>query len=301
MTSGVPYAEVIGDPISHSKSPLIHRFWLGKLLLPYDYRATRVTAEELPRYLEQRRADPLWCGCNVTMPLKELALPHAANLRPEAKLVKATNCLVPAGDRSLIAYNSDVDGIRAAIEHGCERRELSTDHVVTLFDVIGTGGAARAALAELSSLEITVFGRDVIKARELSREFGPSGDELHYPLDALARLPFRPDPACPDGHQPIQSHPQRHDYVVINATSLGMTGHPPLEIRLDAYPPNTVVIDMVYDPLDTELLKEARRLGMVAVDGLVMLIGQAARAFELFFGQAAPREHDDELRRLLTA
>nr|WP_314441559.1 shikimate dehydrogenase [uncultured Sphingomonas sp.] len=301
MTSAVPYAEVIGDPIRHSKSPLIHGFWLTRLGIDGEYRATQVGKDDLPGYLHDRRRDPLWRGCNLTMPLKELALPHAKELRPEAELVKATNCLVPAADRSLIAYNSDVDGIRAAINQGCERRERSPDHVVTLFDVIGTGGAARAALAELRGLEVTVFGRDVSKARELAREFGPSGDELHHPLDVLARLPFVPDPAFSDSHEPIRDRPQHHDYVLINATSLGMTGHPPLDIRLDAYPANTVVIDMVYDPLQTDLLKEARRLGMVAVDGLTMLIGQAARAFELFFGAQPPREHDAELRALLTA
>ena len=285
MTSAVPYAEVIGDPIGHSKSPLIHDFWLGKLGMQGEYRATRVGKDDLPGYLNDRRRDPAWRGCNLTMPLKEAALPLAARRSHDAELVKATNCIVAEGCAALCAHNTDVDGVRAALSDDPLRPARGS--AATLFNLIGTGGAARAALAELRGREFTIFGRDLAKARALAGEFG-AGEGSHRHLDALV-----------GNDQPVAK--ERRRYVIINATSLGMTGHPTLEIRLDAYPANTIVIDMVYDPLETELLKEARRLGMVAVDGLVMLIGQAARAFELFFGAPPPREHDAELRRLLTA
>ncbi|NJC04850.1 shikimate dehydrogenase [Sphingomonas kaistensis] len=301
MTSGVPYAEVIGDPVGHSKSPLIHGFWLEKLGLAGDYRATRVERGDLAAFLAERRRDPLWRGCNVTMPLKEAALPLATRVSEEARLVRATNCLVPAGGGELLAHNTDVDGFREALRSGGALQEPCAGHVATLFSLIGTGGAARAALAELKGAEVTVFGRDEAKAAALSDEFGP-GSEIGFasPLDALMAAPSTFDPAFPDC-KPNRGEHQRYDHVVVNATSLGMRGCPPLPIRLDRYPANTVVIDMVYDPLDTDLLKEARRLGMIAVDGLVMLIGQAARAFELFYGRPAPRQHDSELRALLTA
>ncbi|WP_344705453.1 shikimate dehydrogenase [Sphingomonas swuensis] len=286
----MPFAEVIGDPIGQSKSPLIHRFWLEKLGLRGDYRATRVGARDLPALLAERRRDPDWRGCNITMPLKEAALPLADRVSEEARLVKATNCLVPDRDGALVATNTDVDGVREAVRLGGSRQIACANHVATLFSLIGTGGAARAALAELKGAEITVFGRDEAKAAALSDEFGPGADYgFSNHIDALASEPS-------GGREP-----QRYDHIVINATSLGMRGHPPLAIRLDAFPANTVVIDMVYDPLETALLAEARRLGMVAVDGLAMLVGQAARAFELFFGHPAPRQHDAELRSLLTA
>lgn len=299
MTPGVPYAEVIGDPISHSKSPMIHNFWLRKLGIAGEYRATRVLRDEIEAYLSERRGDPLWRGCNVTMPLKQAALSLADRLSKEARLVKATNCLVPADGGSLLAANTDVDGVREALRTGGSRQAPCANHVATLITLIGTGGAARAALAELRGADVTVFGRDETKAAALSDEFGPgSAYGFAQPLDALMTPPFVFDPAFPDV-RPNRDNDQRYDHIVINATSLGMRGHPPLPIRLDSYPANTVVFDMVYDPLETDLLKEARRLRMIAVDGLTMLVGQAARAFELLFGQPAPREHDAELRAML--
>lgn len=301
MTSAVPYAEVIGDPISHSKSPLIHNFWLRKLRLRGTYQARRISPGDLEHYLRERRCDPHWRGCNITMPLKEAALLLADQVSEEARLVRATNCLVATDGGSLLATNTDVDGVRDAIRLGGSRQVPCADHVATLITLIGTGGAARAALAELRGADVTVFGRDEAKAAALSNEFGPgSAYGFSSSLEALMTPPFVFDPAFPD-FRPNRGQDQRYDYIIINATSLGMNGHPPLAIPLDSYPANTVVFDMVYDPLETDLLKEARRLGMIAVDGLTMLVGQAARAFELLFGQPAPRHHDTELRALLTA
>jgi shikimate dehydrogenase len=301
VTSGLPYAEVIGDPIEHSKSPLIHGFWLQKLGIAGEYRKTRVEADELASYFADRRTDVSWRGCNITMPHKEAALPLADRISEEAQLVRAINCIVPTAEGHMVAYNTDVDGFREAFELGGSQQTTCNNHVGTEIDLIGTGGAARAALAVLRGADVTIYGRNESKASALSDEFGP-GANYGYAnhIDALMSEPFVYDPAYPDCKPNLGEH-QRYDWVIVNATSLGMSGHPPLRIRLDSYPPNTVVIDMVYDPLETDLLKEARRLGMITVDGLTMLIGQAARAFELFFGQPAPREHDEELRALLTA
>jgi shikimate dehydrogenase len=284
MTPGVPYAEVIGDPVAHSKSPLIHRFWLEKLGFEGDYRATCVNQAELGAYFEQRRSDPLWRGCNITMPLKGAALAFVDERQDGG--VGAVNCVVPRA-QGLIGFNTDVDGVRQALQEGASRQQPCADEVATLVSLLGTGGAARAALAALRGMEVTVFGRDEAKARALSEELG-WGEGFHDDLAVLAHA---------DGGNHAEA--QRYDRIVINATSLGMKGQPPLAIRLGAFPANTIVIDMVYDPLDTPLLQEARRLGMIAVDGLTMLVGQAARAFELFFGVAPPHEYDAELRGLL--
>ena len=286
-----PYAEIIGDPIAQSKSPTIHGFWLMKLALPGEYRAVRVTRAELPAYLEQRRHDPDWRGCNATMPLKQTALEHLDRIEDEG--VGAVNCIVPRGP-DLVGSNTDVAGIREAL--ALNALPLCNDHAATLVDLVGTGGAARAALAVLRGFDVTVFARDKAKADALLGEFGQGPrNRSSAALSALMARPQEQDPTSPE--TPV-SNP-RYDRILINATSLGMRDQPDLAVRLDRYSENTLVFDMVYDPVETPLLKAARERNMTVVDGLVMLVGQAASAFEQFFGLPAPREHDAELRAIL--
>ncbi len=142
---------------------------------------------------------------------------------------------------------------------------------------------------------MSIYARDIDKADGLAAEFGRGGDyggsgdlaELQHPI-------FIPNPAY------VGQKSACFDHVIVNATTLGMVGQPPLTIDLAAYPDDTIVYDLVYAPLDTPLLVSARTRGLRTIDGLAMLIGQAAAAFELFFGARAPREHDAELRALLT-
>ena len=131
---GVPYAEVIGDPIAHSKSPLIHKFWLGKLGMDGDYRAVHVRSGELGSYLASRRSDPDWRGCNVTLPHKL----EIAPLLDESRLfaTEAVNCVIPNNGR-LIGFNTDTAGVGAGVEDWLDRA-----HPVC---IIGSGGAASAA------------------------------------------------------------------------------------------------------------------------------------------------------------
>lgn len=289
-----PYAEVIGDPIAHSKSPLIHNFWLEKLGIDADYRAERVTLDTLNTYLAKRRRDSAWRGCNVTMPLKQAILARLDELRDEG--VGAVNCVVSMAEK-LTGFNTDIDGVLEAVRSGDQ--QCCANHIATLVDLIGTGGAARSVLVALKGAEVTVFGRDKAKADALSDELGiGSTYGFSAPITDLSGPGFEYNPAYPDMKENRGAN-QRYDHVIINATSLGMTGKPPLPIRLENFPENTVVVDLVYDPLETPLLKQARALGMTAVDGLVMLVGQAAVAFEKFFGQPAPRQHDAELRERL--
>ena len=138
----VPYAEVIGDPVAHSKSPLIHNFWLKKLGLEGDYRRTRVTSEELASFLAQRLTDRDWLGCNVTIPHKSAAAGLALEMSPPADKLAAANCLVRHGrfEPFLVAHNSDVAGFLEPLS------DLDFSGTDWLFaHVVGTGGAAAAA------------------------------------------------------------------------------------------------------------------------------------------------------------
>lgn len=283
------YAEVIGDPIAHSKSPLIHTFWLEALGLTGEYSAVRVNEAELPEYLSDRRTDPNWRGCNVTMPLKQAVAPFMAALDRPSSLIQAVNTVIHREDRRIEGYNTDVAGVSEPLLR--RERIAYQNHVATYVYIIGAGGAARAAALGASVAgygDFDVFNRSADKADELASLIGaPFGKG--YPLNDIA--PIRNPDDGPDD--------QRYSHVIINATSMGMEGNPPLPIDLSRFYSDTIVFDMVYSPLETPLLKEAKRLGFRTIDGLEMLIGQAAAAFELFFGAAPPRERDGELRALL--
>lgn len=282
-----PFAEVIGDPVAQSKSPAIHRFWLEKLGVEADYRATRVTADALPQYLANRRADPLWRGCNVTMPLKQAIIPLLGHLEGTAKAVGAVNTVVRAATGSLTGHNTDVAGFLEPL-----RPYLRSLHLFRMARVLGTGGAARAIVAALARerLVIVLAGRDPAKAQAILDELGMGGE--HHAAD-LAHFTQPTDFAFDDREGCLD--------LVVNATPLGMRGQPPLRFDWSHAPPGSIAYDIVTDPVRTPFLRDAEAAGFRTVDGLSMLIGQAAAAFPLFFGQRAPRQHDAELRRLLGA
>jgi shikimate dehydrogenase len=267
-----PYAEVIGDPIAQSKSPLIHGFWLKQLGIAADYRAFHVKPSDLADYFASRRADPAWRGCNVTVPHKLDALDHVADPGDVRGSIGAINTVFRGESGDWIGTNTDAAGFHAPIAG----LDLTKQPVC----VIGAGGAARAILFALSKLgvgRVTVLNRNPLKAAALLSTFGLKGDAL--PLTA-------PVPAAK---------------LLVNASTLGMTGQPPLTIDLTPLPQDAVVYDAVYAPIETPLLAQAHDRGLDTVDGLEMLVGQAALAFELFFGEPAPRDRDEELRALLLA
>ncbi|MDB5675012.1 MAG: shikimate dehydrogenase [Sphingomonas bacterium] len=264
------YAEVIGDPIAHSKSPLIHGFWLKALGIDADYRATHVTPEGLGDYFAARRADPAWRGCNITIPHKQSALDHVEDRGGVRDTIGAINLALVVEDGALIGTNTDAGGFYSPI--------ADLDLTGAPVAVIGAGGAARAVLFALSRIgvgPVTIFNRNVLKAAALLSTFGLKGQAL--PLGA-------PLPAAG---------------LLVNTSALGMAGQPPLVVDLSPLPEHALVYDLVYAPLETPLLAAARARDLDTVDGLEMLIGQAALAFELLFGAAPPRERDDELRALL--
>ncbi|WP_326523892.1 shikimate dehydrogenase [Sphingomonas sp.] len=269
----MPFAEVIGDPIAQSKSPLIHRFWLDALGIAGDYARAHVTAGGLADYIARSRDKPLWRGCNVTIPHKIAIMELVDDPGDVRGSIGAMNTVLRQPDGSLIGTNTDAGGFAAPIAG----LDLTGRHVV----VVGAGGAARAvlfALAKLGVGRVTVMNRSPLKAAGLLAKFGLKGDVV--PLGA----PLASDAA-----------------LVVNTSALGMAGQPPLDIDLSPLDEDAVVYDIVYAPLETPLLAQARACGLETVDGLEMLVGQAALAFELFFGAEPPRDRDDELRALLVA
>jgi len=266
------YAEVIGDPIGHSKSPLIHGFWLNALGIAAEYRKTHVTPDGLADYFAARRADPDWRGCNITIPHKEASLGFVEDPGDVRGSIGAINLAFVTADGALVGTNTDAAGFYAPIS--------GMDMAGRPVAVVGAGGAARAvlfALARVGVGPVTLLNRNPLKAAALLASFGLKGEALK--LDAP--LP------------PVD--------LLVNASSLGMVGQPPLAIDLGSLPEEAVVYDLVYAPLETPLLAAARARDLETVDGLEMLIGQAALAFELLFGAEPPRDRDPELRALLTA
>lgn len=281
-----PYAEVIGDPIAQSKSPLIHNFWLSKLGIDAEYRACQVQAAGLADYFAARRSDPQWRGCNVTMPHKQAAIPLLDQLDQLVARVGAVNTVVPAADGALHGFNTDVPGFLEPL-----KEQLSQRHHFRMARVLGTGGAARAIVAGLldHGVLIVLAGREHHKARSMLDGFAPGGDHHAAELSHFAAptdFAFDDRSGCLD--------------LVINASALGMTGQPVLHFDLSHAPPGSTCYDIVTSPADTAFLQAARAAGFATIDGLAMLIGQAAAAFEKFFGQPAPRQYDAELRALLT-
>jgi shikimate dehydrogenase len=272
------FAEVIGDPIAQSKSPAIHRFWLNRLGIVADYVRTSVAADELPGFLKRRRADPDWRGCNVTIPHKQAITSLLDRLDPGAGAIGAVNCVVPE-DGALIGHNTDIDGVAAALD--------STELRGRKVALIGAGGGARAVVAYLEK-------RGVERIANVARNWERAEALRSLAARASIRiLPFeQAEIAFGDGS------------AIINASPLGMAGADPMPQDLLSlvrrHASGATIFDLVTTPVETEFLRAGRAGGEHIVDGLTMLVGQAARAFELFFGAPAPPS-DEELRNLLIA
>ena len=266
MTERLQLAGVIGFPISHSRSPRLHGFWLRRHHIDGHYVPLHIAPEDLGNALKILPKIG-FAGANVTLPHKEAALALADHITPLARRIGAANTLAFTG-RGIEADNTDAHGFAANIEdiapHWAPRRVA----------VIGAGGASRAVLAALQdrgATDIRLANRSFERAARLAAEFGAT------PIAWEARETML------DGCD-----------TLVNATSLGMTGQPPLSLRLDDLPRTAIVNDLIYTPLETPLLAAARARGNPVVDGLGMLLHQAAPGFERWFG-VAPRV-DQELR-----
>ncbi|RDC61155.1 Shikimate dehydrogenase [Alteripontixanthobacter maritimus] len=285
--SGRAYAEVIGDPIAQSKSPAIHQVWLQRAGLSADYRATRVESGRLQAYLNSRRTDADWLGCNVTMPHKQTVLPLLDRLSADAQRIGAVNTIVP-DDGALVGHNTDAAGFLEPLQP-----VLAAQHLFRMARILGTGGAARAIAATLydAGFALVLAGRNPDKAREILGELAPEGEHHAPPLDHFAtptEFAFDDREGCCD--------------LVINASPLGMRGQPPLPFDWSHAPPGSIAYDIVTDPVQTPFLQSAQEAGFQTIDGYTMLIGQAAAAFALFFGAPPPRlPGDTDLRDLLAS
>jgi shikimate dehydrogenase len=280
---GVPYAEVIGDPIAHSKSPLIHQFWLDKLGLEGDYRATRIPSEALGEYFEDRAADPDWRGCNISMPHKLAARSYVFYRQDPSFPLWPINLAYRDDDGSLKGDDFDGPGFVASLmklgaSPGARARAFAGKSGSAL--ILGAGGAARLVawgLAHFGYDPIWIHNRDKEKAERFASDYRAIGGRV---------LPEHAATPAVD--------------LLVNATPLGMAGQPEADIDIDPLPAHAIVYDLVYEPAETGLLRRSRERGLFTMNGLSMLVEQAAPSFRRLFGTMPPREHDDELRELLT-
>jgi shikimate dehydrogenase len=254
-------AGVMGWPVMHSRSPRIHNFWLAEHHLIGVYVPLAIKADGLRAAL---RALPAlgFAGCNLTIPHKEKAFEIVNRVDPVAKRIGAINCVAVAPDGSLDGYNFDGFGYIHGIleEHPSWRADAGP------IVVIGAGGGARAVLASLidhGATEIRLVNRSPERAQAVAGEFGPpvaavAWDDRHAALEGAAML--------------------------VNTTSQGMAGQPPLDLALDTLPASALVSDIIYIPRETPLLAAARLRGNRTVNGLGMLLHQARPAFHAWFG-----------------
>ncbi|WP_172899914.1 shikimate dehydrogenase [Bradyrhizobium erythrophlei] len=265
---------LIGWPAAHSRSPLIHHYWLQTLGLPGGYNIEAIPPEGLAEFVLHLKAHG-FVGANVTIPHKERAL---ALTTPDerARAVGAANTLWYEGDE-LRSTNTDIEGFIHNLDACAPGWDGATGDAL----VLGAGGAARAVvfgLIERGIKRVYLANRTVERARALADQFGVQVHPVSW--DAIGEwLP-------------------RVDFLV-NTTSLGMHGQPALEIDVGRLPPHSVVADLVYVPLQTPLLAAARARGLRIADGLGMLLHQAVRGFELWFGQRP--QVTPELRALIEA
>jgi shikimate dehydrogenase len=254
-------AGVMGWPVQHSRSPLLHNHWIAEHGLLGNYVLLPIQPEGLEAAL---RALPAlgFAGCNLTIPHKVAALGIVDSLEPLAQRIGAANTIVVGGDGRLHGRNTDAFGFINSLRDAQPHWRADAGPAC----VVGAGGAARAVLAGLldeGSTEVRLCNRSDAKAQDMAQEFGPQ----------VKAVPWA----------------ERHDALagvalLVNTTNQGMHGQDALDLRLDALPKQALVSDIVYVPLETPLLLAARARGNATVNGLGMLIHQARPAFEAWFG-----------------
>ncbi|MFD0859493.1 shikimate dehydrogenase [Roseovarius aquimarinus] len=257
----IPLAGVIGSPIAHSRSPKIHNHWLRKHGIAGHYIPMDVAADDLEAVLRMLPKAG-FVGVNITIPHKEKVLEIADLVTDRATLIGAANTLIFRKDGKIHADNTDGYGFiknlqSAGVEWDAARGPAA---------VLGAGGASRAVIAALIDAgvpEILLSNRTRVRADALAQEFGKRVVVFDW----------------------VQAgNMMDHAATVVNTTSLGMIGHPPLRVPLDGLQKGAVVTDIVYAPLRTKLLETAEEMGCHVVDGLGMLLHQAVPGFERWFG-----------------
>ena len=269
-----PRVGVAGWPVAHSRSPILHGFWLRQLGFAGRYERFAVPPGEFAPFAARIGKDLL--GANVTAPHKEAAFAACDRRTPAAEALGAVNTLWREGSL-LWGDNTDVEGFLTSMDEGAAGWADRGRSAV----VAGAGGAARAVVYALASRgfdRIVVVNRTQARAAALAIQFGRT--VIASPWDSLSRELSLAD-------------------LLVNASSLGMRGEAPLDIDLTVLPDDAVVSDIVYVPLRTPLVEQAKTRGLLAVEGLGMLLHQAVPAFERWFGRRP--EVTSELRALIEA
>ncbi|KZK87084.1 Shikimate dehydrogenase [Pseudovibrio sp. Ad13] len=267
-------AAVTGHPIGHSKSPLIHGYWLKQHGIEGSYIAQDVPPETAESFYSALAEHGL-VGCNVTIPNKEHAYKSAEKLDDAAKMIGAVNTLWLDDEGVLNGSNTDGLGFLGNLDQMLPNWDNNGNKAV----VLGAGGASRAIIWALLSrgyTEVYIANRTLEKAQKLADQFGPNTIAIEW--DSLGEKLGEAD-------------------FLVNTTSLGMSGQPELNIDLDNLSKSAVVTDIVYSPLQTKLLRDAAQRGNSTVDGLGMLLHQAVPGFEKWFGVRP--EVTDELREMI--
>lgn len=254
-------AGVMGFPVAQSRSPMLHNYWLEKYGLKGVYVPLAVQPEGLVAALKALPALG-FAGCNLTMPHKHAAIAVMDHVDAKVKRLGAMNCVVVGKDGSLSGFNNDGFGYIESIKEKLADWRASAGPVV----VLGAGGGARAivaALADEGAPEIRLINRTRARADQMAADYGAPVKAYDWAERAAAL----------DGAQ-----------MVVNTTSQGMTGQPPLEIDLSALPKTAICSDIIYSPRETAFLKAGRERGNRTVNGLGMLLNQARPAFKAWFG-----------------
>ena len=273
--SSTPKVCVIGWPVKHSRSPIIHNYWLRQLEISGAYEQAEVPPVEFSSFIKNLSSNG-FIGANITVPHKETAFMLCRHISPAAKVLGAVNTLwIRRGE--LHADNTDAQGFLDNNDDVCPSWDRRLGHAV----VLGAGGAARAvvhSLLQRGAGRISLVNRTQDRADALAARFGSKVAASQW--------------------NALSSHLASADFLV-NTTSLGMSGQPNLDVDLASLPTHAVVADIVYAPLETALLAQARKRGLQTVDGLGMLLHQAKHGFKQWFGvqpQVSP-----ELRALVVA
>jgi shikimate dehydrogenase len=259
MSAPLARACVMGHPVAHSRSPMIHGYWLKTLGIAGAYELKDLTPEAFPEFVNRLAAHG-YVGGNVTVPHKEVAFKLVQRKDEAAQAIGAVNTIWLEGG-VLNGGNSDTHGFISNLDDRAPGWDVPGCRAV----VLGAGGAARSAVYALINrgAEVILANRTLVRAQELARQFG-----ARVTARETAEIP-RLLPAAD---------------VLVNCTSCGMTGKPPLAIDLAPLKAGAVVYDVIYVPLETELLAAARRRGHRTVDGLGMLLQQAGFGFRKWFG-----------------
>jgi shikimate dehydrogenase len=261
-------AGIVGWPVTHSLSPVLHGYWLKEYGIDGEMLRVPALPEEFSDVIARLR-DEGFQGVNVTVPHKEAALAIADRADDAARLAGAANLLIFRENGTIDAKNTDTHGLAESVGEALGKSHLLGKKVI----ILGAGGASRGVVSAMKSplgaSLIHILNRDVERAHNLAKHLSEPGSKTKLIPGSLNDWGSVANDVS----------------LVVNSTSAGMNGNPPLDLDLSVLPESAAVCDIVYNPLETQLLKEAKALGHKTIDGLGMLMHQAVPSFEAFFGK----------------